>query len=155
MPRAGAAGLGFNRQVAQAERSLRRVSGIIRDNKLPGSLAFIGEMLANYSKDHGPWKTQTGNLRRSITWQVLAPGESTRVRYETETEGIQTATAVNDTAGPMLVFMAGMKYAVYVEFKADYWVLRGSVEHFRPVIREMLGDKIKIRSASELLRKAA
>jgi hypothetical protein len=142
-------------QAARAKMKIRAVTSYIKDRKAPATLAYLGEQLANYSKDHGPWQDQTSNLRRSISWYVLAPGETAQVQYFTDTDGVQTVTVVNDTPGPMLVFFAGMRYGIFVEYKAGKWVLRGAVEHFRPVLTQLLGDRLKIRSASEILRRVS
>jgi hypothetical protein len=88
-------------------------------SQVPVSLAKLGEKLANYSKENGPWTDRTGNLRHSISYEFLNP--------------------------TTLVFFAGMEYAGYVEFTPGYWVLSGAVEALKDEITRILVEDLGLK----------
>lgn len=153
----GAAGLlSFERQAKRIETQVANITDFYEQVQAPGSLAFVLEMMSNYARDKGRpgnWTDQLGNLRRSISWVVLARGESATAPYQTETQGVKTARAINQTSGPAGFLFAGMEYAPYVEAKAPkFTVVSGALDQFRPTIGALLGDRMKIRGPAELRR---
>jgi hypothetical protein len=144
----GAGTISLASQAARVNGSFAGYSGFLREVMMPSRLAYVGEMLANAGKEDGKpgdWDDETGNLRRSITWVVLNPGESQTVPYNTKTEGVKNVEVVNDTDGPMLVVFAGMKYGVYVQNKPGYDVLQGPLERNRATIKMVLGAKVSMK----------
>lgn len=147
---AGATIMGFEKQAARAMTRVNRASGMLTGVKAEASMHYLGGLMTNHAKDQsrsGAWKTQTGNLRRSITHAVLKPGQKVAVPYMTETDGIKMVNVFNQTDGPMLVVFAGMTYGIYVEMKPGYDVLSSAVEKYKPLAKELLGSKIKFTKA--------
>lgn len=80
------------------------------------SMAYVLEDLVNYGKANGPWTDRTSNLRRSYAWEI--------VEREGQTIGIFANIA---------------SYAIFLEFKAGYWVLSGAIKARAKAASEIFG----------------
>lgn len=138
---------------AQLARSIARTRAVteqIKDEKGPLSLEYLGEQIVNYAKIYAPYQDQTGNLRRSCAHGLVPPMESVNVLFET-TEGAQGAAIINTDRDIIWeAIVAGMKYGMYVEAKAAYWVLSGAVEHYRPQAAAIVGRKLRFQSGDRV-----
>jgi hypothetical protein len=89
-------------------------------------LSYIGEAAVNEARSNGDYIDRTGNLRTSVGYTILNDGKTVilsdfnKVKQES-TEGKQTSLAlINElkekyNKGFVLIVVAGMDYAVYVE----------------------------------------
>lgn len=98
-------------------------------------LKYMGEEFVNAARNTRTYTDRTGNLRSSVGYLILKNGQPYD-RYFTTASGRGTAgpSAAEDTAmevasqypsGLVLIGVAGMKYAAYVEARG-YDVITGS-----------------------------
>lgn len=99
-------------------------------------LKYVGEKCINEAREHGSYQDQTGNLRSSIGYIVLKDGKpiekggfapterGTKKGKDGQKEGEAFINKVTSQypKGFVLVVVAGMKYASYVEAR-NYNVL--------------------------------
>lgn len=99
-------------------------------------LKYVGEMCINEARTNGSYQDQTGNLRSSIGYVVLQDGKAIekggfapteRGREKGKNGQTEGETFINKVIsqypkGFVLVVVAGMKYAAYVEAR-NYNVL--------------------------------
>ena len=99
-------------------------------------LRIVGEKCINEAREHGSYQDQTGNLRSSIGYVVLQDGKpiekggfapTERGREKGKNGQTEGETFINKVVsqypkGLVLVVVAGMKYASYVEAR-NYNVL--------------------------------
>ena len=103
----------------------RRV-GAIRQTLL-NKLVYVGESAVKEARDRGRYKDQTGNLRSSIGYAVLDNGKVFRQSsfdvVKSGSEGSENGrefiqSLISDhSSGLVLIVVAGMEYAAYVEAK--------------------------------------
>lgn len=110
-----------NNQIkAYIEEVLRRKEQIIIRN-----LSYLGELCLNQARSSDEYKDQTGNLRSSTGYLILKDGKIlTKAGFEEVKEG-QPGTKTgfsyanqllsNYRTGYVLIVVAGMNYASYVE----------------------------------------
>ena len=116
---------------ADIERMLQQKIALYQE-KIVRILRIVGEKCINEAREHGSYQDQTGNLRSSIGYVVLQDGKPiekggfklTKSGGNGQKEG---ATFINKVTsqypkGFVLVVVAGMKYASYVEAR-NYNVL--------------------------------
>jgi len=94
---------------------------------LINNLIFVGEAAVTEARQRGRYKDRTGNLRSSIGYCVLDNGKAVKESlFEVVNEGQQGATngiaflhslATEHSSGLVLIVVAGMEYAQYVEAK--------------------------------------
>lgn len=102
----------------------------VHDNILQ-TFQFIGEEFVNRARVSGNYKDRTGNLRSSIGYIILLDGKIVDRNFEGESEGKNQGQKVaNEVAeqypdGYVLIGVAGMQYAAYVEAKS-FDVITGS-----------------------------
>lgn len=96
------------------------------ENAIIKKLSYIGETAINDARSNGDYLDQTGNLRTSIGYVILRQGkvvslsDFNKVKGES-TDGKQKGKALIDdlkskySQGFVLLVVAGMDYAVYVE----------------------------------------
>lgn len=111
-------------------------------------LSYVGEKCVKEARIAGKYKDRTSNLRSSIGFVVAYNGRIVResgfekVR-QTATEGPATGKrlaiqiAAQYTDGIVLVLVAGMDYAVYVEARG-YNVLNSAEDLAKRLVPEML-----------------
>jgi hypothetical protein len=102
------------------------------DRKTGQALMFLGEKFVNQARLEGNYTDRTGNLRSSIGYVVLRNGQEFGSNYEGKASGVARAKEFISEIkqefdkGWVLIGVAGMKYAAYVEAK-NYDVITGSV----------------------------
>lgn len=110
------------------------------DNAILSALAYVGEECVNEARDNGSYTDRTGNLRSSIGYIVLKNGERMiqggnaqyQGKYGDGHEGVEGANALLQRLqgeypqGYVLIVVAGMNYAVYVEEKYHKNVLQSA-----------------------------
>ena len=102
------------------------------ENEIIDRLQFIGETFVNNARANGEYTDRTGNLRSSIGYVILKNGEIIQESFEGKTAegnatGLKVATESSKKfkQGIVLIVVAGMDYAGYVESKS-YDVLTAS-----------------------------
>lgn len=94
-------------------------------------LQRVGEQFVADARNNGDYKDQTGNLRSSVGYIVLQNGKTVNENLQGKSEGISKAREVlvdistKYPRGLVLIVVAGMDYAAYVEAKGKD-VLTGS-----------------------------
>jgi len=119
------------------------------------ALMRVGEECVNYARTHGSYMDQTGNLRSSIGYAVLDNGKIIAEKGFTQVregaDGVKSGKEfINElisknSAGIVLIVVAGMEYAAYVEARS-YDVITGSelqAEILVPRIMKQLGFNMK------------
>lgn len=108
------------------DQYLDRKASMIRA-ALINNLIYVGEQAVTEARQRGKYKDRTGNLRSSIGYCVLDNGKVVkRSSFETVKQGQQGSGEGNKflsrlisehSAGLVLIVVAGMEYAAYVEAK--------------------------------------
>lgn len=94
---------------------------------MTNNLIYVGESAVNEARKSGRYKDQTGNLRSSIGYLILKDGKvvkesafpvvkSGKKGAEAGRQFIQSLISEN-SSGLVLIVVAGMEYAAYVEAK--------------------------------------
>lgn len=90
-------------------------------------LQAAGEMFVKYARESGKYIDHTGNLRSSIGYVIVDGGKIREENFQIQNTGVDGATGLykakklaKDLAntyntGMVLIGVAGMEYAVYVE----------------------------------------
>lgn len=99
-------------------------------------LAYLGELSVNHARTAGDYTDQTGNLRSSIGYVVIANGKRVKQNFLSVggPDGVRKAKALVDElqerfpTGFALIVVAGMNYAFYVETKGRN--VLSSAEHY-------------------------
>ena len=105
-------------------------------------LSRLGEMCVNEARDFGDYMDQTGNLRSSVGYVVMTGGEIVKYDFKLSEKdtvgkadkqtGLETAKtyaaaiAAGYPVGNVLIVVAGMNYAAYVETRRN---VLSSAEH--------------------------
>lgn len=93
------------------------------DDKAIQTLQYLGEQFVNNARLSGNYTDRTGNLRSSIGYIILNDGVIVDKNFEGKAKGKSEAQAVADEValqypnGYVLIGVAGMNYAAYVEAK--------------------------------------
>ena len=117
------------------ERMLQQKIALYQE-KIVRILRIVGEKCINEAREHGSYQDQTGNLRSSIGYIVLKDGKpiekggfapTERGKEKGKNGQTEGETFINKVIsqypkGFVLVVVAGMKYAAYVEAR-NYNVL--------------------------------
>jgi len=113
-------------------------------------LTYAGEEGAKQARINGKYYDQTGNLRSSIGFAVISSGEIVTEGYEKSGQGSDGDTGLSESkklvqslasefsTGILLVLVAGMDYALYVENLENKDVLSGTVTGTDKFLRETL-----------------
>lgn len=117
-------------------------------------LKYVGERFIINARSTDTYQDQTGNLRSSIGYVILLDGEQLFDNFPGATEtgktnGRQVAAeaASEFPTGLVLICVAGMKYAGYVESR-NYDVITGSALIAEDEIRKSLAElKTKLEAA--------
>jgi hypothetical protein len=96
-----------------------------REKVIINTLKYVGEQCVNDARMNGDYMDQTGNLRSSIGYVVVKNGivlslskfNKVKSSSEGKSEGLELANklASKSTTGIVLIVVAGMNYASYVE----------------------------------------
>ena len=112
------------------------------DVQLIQLFAYVGEEFVNQARNTRTYKDQTGNLRSSIGYVVALDGEVKIDNLEGTGEGKARAKELvkevlsDSSTGIVLIGVAGMQYASYVESKG-YDVISGSVPKASKILKEL------------------
>lgn len=115
------------------------------------AFTYIGEACLIEARTNGNYKDRTGNLRNSIGYVVLRNGKTVTESGFSQTEGgVQGETVISDLKkqypfGIVLIVVAGMNYAAYVEAR-NYNVLTSAellAEKLVPKILTQIGFEVK------------
>lgn len=123
----------------------------MRDNAIQDAidtLSFVGEKCVIEARDSGKYTDRTGNLRSSTGYAVVYNGRIVKQSNfekvkQTATEGAATGKELirqltsSYADGLVLILVAGMDYAVYVEARG-YNVLNSSEDLAKRLVPEML-----------------
>ena len=98
-------------------------------------LSFVGESFVANARNTNTYKDHTGNLRSSIGYVVYFNGEQVQHNFEGKSgEGAATGAelansiAADHPKGFVLVCVAGMEYALYVEAKGFDVITNSSIK---------------------------
>lgn len=107
-------------------------------------MAKVGEMAVKYARENGGYTDRTSNLRHSIGYLIIQDGEVKTDAFGS-TEPQQAArtyaylVARDYPRGTVLIWVAGMHYARYVEAKG-LDVLEGSGNHIESQARSLVRE---------------
>lgn len=111
-------------------------------------LSYVGVECVNEARNNGSYLDQTGNLRSSVGFVVLRDGQVVRGSqfevvkqgYKGRKEGRSFVSELKGkySKGLVLIVVAGMNYAAYVETKRN--VLESSQQLAEIKVPEMLGQ---------------
>ena len=97
------------------------------EDALLQALIYAGEYFVRLAREHGEYRDITGNLRSSIGYAVAKDGQVASVNYQRAEKGSDKDTGVQQSRrlardlamthnqGFVLIGVAGMDYALYVE----------------------------------------
>mgnify|MGYP007126842934 CR=1 FL=1 len=77
-------------------------------------LSYIGESAIREARKNGAYIDQTGNLRSSVGYVLLNNGKTVLENFQKSNRGTDRSTE-RYKKGFVLIVVAGMDYAVYVE----------------------------------------
>lgn len=126
----------FNRFVDRAEEQFYKL------------LQRAGEEFVKVARESGKYDDHTGNLRSSIGYIIVADGKILTENFERSGKGTDKTTGINQASrlsedlaklynkGFVLIGVAGMKYAVYVEAMENKDVITSAAVHAEEWIKE-------------------
>jgi hypothetical protein len=112
-------------------------------------LTYAGEQGVKEARTHGRYIDRTGNLRSSIGYAIVRKGEILTEGYEKaggsdgdtglqESKKLIYKLAAEFDQGILLILVAGMDYALFVENMETKDVLSGAVIGTEKLLRELL-----------------
>ena len=122
---------------AQVENILGQFQDKV-DSKALEVLQYTGELFVNEARIKGNYNDRTGNLRSSIGYIILNDGKVIDKNFQKSgvgsggNKGVSAAKEFTDklaqqySSGLVLIGVAGMEYAAYVEKKHSLDVISGS-----------------------------
>jgi len=108
------------------------------EEKLLNMLTAAGEMFVRYARESGRYIDHTGNLRSSIGYVIVKNGKIASRNFKKQDVGTEGSEGVNKAeklarelanthnTGLVLIGVAGMEYAVYVEAMESKDVITGA-----------------------------
>lgn len=114
------------------------------DDKVLEAFTYLGEEFVNKARISGNYTDRTGNLRSSIGYIILHNGKVVQKNFEGESKGknqakkVASEIALQYPDGYVLIGVAGMKYAAYVEAK-NFDVITGSATE-RELLKSILSE---------------
>lgn len=114
------------------------------------ALNYVGLECVKEARQNGKYTDRTGNLRSSIGYVVLENGIpikkggyqkvlSTATEAQAKSDSLITSLAATYKTGLVLIVLAGMDYAVYVEAKG-YNVLNSAETLAKKLVPQMLKE---------------
>lgn len=113
------------------------------DKKLLQTLQYLGEQFVNKARISGNYTDRTGNLRSSVGYIILNNGKIIDSNFQGKQKGknqgisVANEVAITHPVGYVLIGVAGMNYAAYVEAKG-FDVITGSAPD-----KDDLGDILR------------
>lgn len=120
------------------------------EQKYIEALTYAGEDGVRRARINGKYNDQTGNLRSSIGYAVVRHGTIVKQSYQKAGQGSDGAIGLNQSkklvqslasefnTGVLLILVAGMDYALFVESIEGKDVLAGTVTGTDEFLRETL-----------------
>ena len=118
-----------------------------KTKELINMLQYCGESAVRYARENGTYKDRTGNLRSSVGYLIVENGkEITHSEFNTvgggaegSANGLEYAReiAAANQKGIVLIVVAGMNYATYVE-RRGYDVLSGSQLEAESILKQLI-----------------
>lgn len=109
-------------------------------------LSYVGEQFVNWARSVDSYKDRTGNLRSSVGYIIAKDGNIINESFpggksEGVSEGRKIAEEVlqGDNGGYVLIVVAGMEYAAYVESKG-FDVLSGSAPSAERLLKKLIKE---------------
>ena len=108
------------------------------EEKLLNMLTAAGEMFVRYARESGRYIDHTGNLRSSIGYVIVKNGKTASMNFKKQDVGTEGSEGVNKAeklarelarthnTGLVLIGVAGMEYALYVEAMESKDVITGA-----------------------------
>ena len=108
------------------------------EEKMYTLLQAAGEMFVRYARESGRYIDHTGNLRSSIGYVIVKNGKTASRNFKKQDVGTEGSEGVNKAeklarelanthnTGLVLIGVAGMEYAVYVEAMESKDVITGA-----------------------------
>lgn len=108
------------------------------EEKLLNMLTAAGEMFVRYARESGRYIDHTGNLRSSIGYVIVRNGKLASRNFKKQDVGTEGSEGVNKAeklarelanthnTGLVLIGVAGMEYALYVEAMESKDVITGA-----------------------------
>jgi len=108
------------------------------EEKLLNMLTAAGEMFVRYARESGRYIDHTGNLRSSIGYVIVKNGKIASRNFKKQDVGTEGSEGVNKAeklarelanthnTGLVLIGVAGMEYALYVEAMESKDVITGA-----------------------------
>ena len=120
------------------------------DDKIIEILQYLGETGVKVARESGAYHDITGNLRSSIGYVVAKDGRALDENFQPAGSGTDRTTGVEQARklaskvllshdkGYVMILVAGMEYAVYVENMDTKDVLSGAVTETEKTARELV-----------------
>lgn len=119
-----------------------------KHKQIVSMLQYCGESAVKYARENGTYQNQTTNLRSSIGYLIVQDGREIAVSDfqpiganggEGAKSGLDYARqiATDNNKGIVLIVVAGMNYATYVE-RRGYDVLSGSQFEAERILKELI-----------------
>lgn len=109
-------------------------------------LSYVGEQFVNWARSVDSYKDHTGNLRSSVGYIIAKDGDIQKDVFpgdksEGVSEGRKIAEEVlqEESGGYVLIVVAGMDYAAYVESKG-FDVLSGSAPSAERLLKKLIKE---------------
>lgn len=108
------------------------------EDKLKKLLQAAGETFVKYARESGKYYDHTGNLRSSVGYVIAIDGDTVYDNFQKSSKGTDKMTGENESEklaneliashnkGMVLIAVAGMQYAVYVEAMEGKDVIAGA-----------------------------
>lgn len=129
----------------QIEIVIENMEGQIKSKRKEAKMAMDSVLIdmANYTKNNGPWKDDTGNLRNSIGITDAIGGID--IRKASREKLPPSKYKGSGWAGSILrgIIFAGMEYAYYVELMEGKWVLSGTLSEYKNKWLRLMSDRMK------------
>lgn len=142
-----------------SESDVRRWLDIFQERaeeKLLVTLRYAGEHFVKFARESGKYIDHTGNLRSSIGYVIVMNGEIIDSDFQVSGKGgtdkhtgkekgekLARVIAMIHNEGMVLIGVAGMEYAVYVEAMESKDVISGASERTEEILRSSLARAFK------------
>jgi hypothetical protein len=88
---------------------------VLIEKEILRQLQYLGEKCVADGRINGTYRDRTGNLRNSIGYVVMKNGNIIHENFKGQGKEVATNAARKYLTGYVLIVVAGMKYAAYVE----------------------------------------
>jgi hypothetical protein len=88
---------------------------VLIEKEILRQLQYLGEKCVADGRINGTYRDRTGNLRNSVGYVVMKNGNIIHENFKGQGKEVATNAARKYSSGYVLIVVAGMKYAAYVE----------------------------------------